>query len=248
VVLDSLSTDRTVDIARAAGCRVVQRKFDNWSSHQNWAVQNISFKHPWVYYSDADEIVDPDLAREVLSVTSDPNNPNVAYRVRFKNIFFGRWLRFSSLYPTWVLRLFRPARVRWERLVNPVPTIDGPEGKLTGHFLHHTFRKGLYSWFEKHNSYSSAEAQEAMKAVSRRAIDWAGLFSSDAPRRRAALKDLSFRLPCRSFLVYFYLMFIRAGVLDGPAGWMYCRMRADYEYLIALKVRELRRRQKDLPI
>src|SRR6185436_5695844 len=59
VVLDSFSTDRTVEIARAAGARVIQRPFDNWAAHQNWALENIQFKHPWVYYSDADEIVTP---------------------------------------------------------------------------------------------------------------------------------------------------------------------------------------------
>src|SRR5207249_1775242 len=59
-VLDSFSTDRTVQIARAAGARVEQRAFDNWAAHQNWALKNIPFKHPWVYYSDADERVTPE--------------------------------------------------------------------------------------------------------------------------------------------------------------------------------------------
>ena len=62
VVFDSFSTDRTLDIAKAAGARIIQRNFDNWSAHQNWAVAHIPFKHPWVYYSDADEVVTPQLA------------------------------------------------------------------------------------------------------------------------------------------------------------------------------------------
>jgi glycosyltransferase involved in cell wall biosynthesis len=241
VVFDSFSTDGTLEIARKFGARIIQRKFDNWSSHQNWAVQNIPFKHPWVYYSDADEVVTPQLAAEVLAVTADTDRKEVAYRLRFKNMFLGRWLRHSSLYPTWVLRLFRPDKVRWERVVNPVPVVDGPEGKLKEHFLHHSFRKGFYEWFGKHNSYSTGEAREAMKVRASAQTDWRGLLSPRPSRRRAALKDLSFRLPLRSTLIFLYLLFVRRGVLDGPAGWTYCRMRAYYEFMISAKVTELER-------
>ncbi len=151
VVLDSGSTDRTVEIAEAAGARVVYRKLEDWSEHQNWAVTAIPFKHRWVYYTDADEVVTPELRQELQVIARAPDTAAVAYRVRFKNQFMGRWLRWSSLYPTWVLRFFRPEKVRWERKVNPVPVVDGPEGRLAGHFLHYSFNKGLNAWFEKHN-------------------------------------------------------------------------------------------------
>ena len=108
VVLDSFSSDRTEQIARDFGARFVQRRFDDWSSHQNWAVSNIEFQHRWVYYSDADERLPEGLVQELNEVTSDVDRPEVAYRLRFKNMFMGRWLRHSCLYPTWVLRLFRP--------------------------------------------------------------------------------------------------------------------------------------------
>jgi glycosyltransferase involved in cell wall biosynthesis len=65
VELDSFSVDRTVDDTRAAGARVVQRRFDNWSAHQNWAHANIRFAHPWVFYLDADERMTPDLRAEI---------------------------------------------------------------------------------------------------------------------------------------------------------------------------------------
>ena len=248
MVLDSFSTDRTVEIARAAGARLFQHKFDNWSSHQNWAAQNIPFKHPWVYYSDADEVVTEDLASELVTVAADSSRQEVAYRLRFKNMFFGHWLRHSSLYPTWVLRFFRPEKVRWERLVNPVAVVDGPVGKLRGHFLHYSFRKGIVAWYEKHNSYSAMEAKEALKVLAHRTVPWRDLLSHDRARRRAAWKDLSFRVPCRATLIYLYLMFVRAGVLDGPAGWRYCRMRSHYEYMIQLKVKEAQLREAGLHI
>lgn len=66
VVYDSLSNDRTKEIALELGARVVERPFDNWSTHQNWAMQNISFRHPWVLYFDADERCDTDRSKSVV--------------------------------------------------------------------------------------------------------------------------------------------------------------------------------------
>jgi glycosyltransferase involved in cell wall biosynthesis len=247
VVYDSFSSDRTVEIAQQFGARVVQRKFDNWSAHQNWAVENIDFKHPWVYYSDADERVPADLAKEIQEVVADSSRQEVAYRLRFKNMFMGKWNKHSSLYPTWVLRLFRPDKVRWERLCNPVPVVDGPEGRLKAHFEHYSFNKGMSDWFRKHNQYSQQEAQELIKTVEK-GVEWKRLFSLDAAQRRIGLKQLAFHLPFRPFAVFCYLYFVRLGFLDGKAGLTYCRLRAIYEYMIDLKVIELRRREKGLSI
>jgi hypothetical protein len=74
------------------------------------------------------------------------------------------------------------------------------------------------------------------------------LFSRDPVVRRKGLKQLAYRLPCRPSLVFVYLYFVRTGFLDGVAGWRYCRMRAIYEYMIDLKIIELRRREKGLPM
>lgn len=249
VVFDSFSTDRTVEIAKAAGARVVQRRFDNWSAHQNWANEHIRFKYPWVYYSDADEVVTPELRDELLAVVSDRSRAEVAYRVRFKNMFMGKWIKRASLYPTWVLRLFHPDKVRWEREVNPAPIIDGQVGRLLEHFEHRSFNNGLSAWFDKHNKYSEKEALEAVRAVGTGRVDWNGVFQlSDPIRRRKALKILAWHLPCRTGIVFIYLYVFRMGLLDGVAGWRYCRMRAIYEYMIDLKIVELRRREKGLTV
>ena len=248
VVLDSFSSDRTLEIARRARARVIQRKFDNWSLHQNWALENIKFKHPWVYYSDADEVVIPELRDEMLRVIKDGCRREVAYRLRYKNFFMGRWIRHCGIYPTWILRLFRPEKVRWERLVNPVARVDGPEGRLQSHFEHYTFNKGLDAWFDKHNRYSWQEAVESLKSVASSQWSVIELFTRDAVARRRALKELSFRLPCRPFLRFAYMYLLRFGFLDGLPGYHYCRMLAIYEYMIVLKMKEIRRRQAGFPM
>ena len=248
VVLDSFSTDRTVEIAKAAGARVIQRRFDNWAAHQNWALENISFKHPWVYYSDADEVVTKELRDELLGVASNPSDPNVAYRLRYKNFFMGQWIRRCGIYPAWILRLFRPEKIRWERLVNPTPIVNGSEGRLQSHFEHYSFNKGLNAWFEKHNRYSWQEAEESLKSLAGNGFNWRALFAKSPASRRRALKELSFRLPCRPLLRFLYMYFWHRGFLDGWAGFTYCRLLTIYEYMIVLKMRELRLRERGTAI
>jgi len=248
VVLDSFSTDKTVEIARAAGARVVQRRFDDWASHQNWALENISFKNRWVYYSDADEIVTPELRDELLAIAGNPDEERVAFRLRYKNFFMGRWLRHCGIYPTWILRFFRPEKVRWERLVNPVPIVSGREDRLQNHFEHYSFNKGINAWFEKHNRYSWQEAKESLQSLKTGQLSIPEFFSRDPVRRRRALKELSFRLPFRPTLRFLYMYFLRLGLLDGSAGYHYCRMLSAYEHMIVLKMQEILRRKEGLPI
>lgn len=243
VVFDSFSTDRTVEIARAAGARVIQRKFDNERDHRAVALQ-AGFKHAWVYNLDADEITTPELHAEMLRVVNDPGRKEVAYRVRFKNMFMGRWLRHSSLYPTWVMRLFRPEKISFERSINLRYVADGPEGRLDSHFEHYSFSKGLNAWFEKHNRYSWQEAEESLKSLARGGFNWRELFARSPATRRRALKELSFRLPCRPLLRFLYMFIWKRGFLDGWAGFTYCRLLTIYEYMIVLKMRELRLRER----
>ena len=247
VVFDSFSTDRTVEIAQAAGARVVQRIFDN-EKNQREASLKSGFKHPWVYNPDADEITLPDLRDEIISVVSDPARSAVAYRVRFKTMFMGHWIKHSSLYPTWVVRLFRPEKVSFSRNINLHYIVDGQQGQLENHFEHRTFNKGLNAWFEKHNRYSWYEALEAIKSLENSSVPWADLISSSEVRRRHALKEISFRLPFRPTLRFLYMYILRFGFLDGWAGLTYCRLLAIYEYMIVLHMKELNRRNNGLPI
>lgn len=249
VVLDSYSTDRTLEIAREFNARVAQRKFDDWASHQNWANQNIEFKHRWVYYSDADEVVPPDLREEMLATIKASGNSHAAYRLRYRNFFLGRWIRHCGIYPVWVIRLFRPDRVEWERLVNPVPRVDGQIGTLKAHFEHYSFNKGFDAWIDKHNRYSRDEALESIRSLKEHVVDWRGLSPFAEPaRRRRTLKEVSFRLPSRPLLRFLYMFFLRLGFLDGLPGFHYCVLLSIYEYMIVLKILEIERRKRGQPV
>lgn len=241
VVFDSYSTDETCRIAEARGARVVQRKFDDWASHQNWALANIAFAHSWVFYLDADERMTPELQDELSRIAHDPDLPAVAYYVGRKNMLFGQWLK-HSMPPSPVMRFFRPPYVTFERLVNPTANVDGEYGFLKSLLLHYNFSKGMEEWFAKHNWYSTLEAREFHRTRDRR-ISARQLLSGSRVDRRKALKDLSSRMPCRGALKFTYLYFLRGGFRDGRIGFLYCRLQAIYESMIEIKLREIRREQ-----
>ncbi|MHB8174813.1 MAG: glycosyltransferase family 2 protein [Nitrospirota bacterium] len=248
VVLDSGSSDRTTEIAGEYGVRVIKRPFDNELNQRTFSLREISFKYPWVYNPDADEITTGELRDEMLRAVTNGQHPEVAYRVRFKTMFMGRWLRYSSLYPTWVMRLFRPEKISFRRTTNLQYICDGPEGHLQGHLIHRTFNKGFDAWFHKHNVYSHFEAREALESIGVGSLDWRGVFNGDPVRRRRALKELSFRLPLRPLLRFCYMFVLRRGFLDGYPGFAYCMLLAIYEYMIVLKIKELRLRKEGLAL
>lgn len=244
VVFDSFSTDRTVEIAEAAGARVVQRRFDNYAAQRNAALTEVQYKHPWVLMVDADERWPREMCREIQQVISNGHDASVYHFLR-KDMFMGRWLKRSTGYPTWAGRLVKVGEVSVKREINEEYWTAGKKGYLKSHFIHYPFNKGVAFWLERHNRYSTMEA-EALVRETKGTLKLRGLFSSDPTTRRKALKQLAYRLPCRPFLVFCYLYFFRRGFLDGIPGLTYCRLRAMYEYMIDLKVRELRRREKGL--
>jgi glycosyltransferase involved in cell wall biosynthesis len=248
VVLDSLSTDRTREISEEAGARWFERAYDGRGNHQNWAMDNIEFKHQWVFYLDADERMTPELRTEIEAIAADwdtgkcskdANDP-VAYYCGRKNIFRGKWLK-HAMAPGNIMRFFQPPHIRFARDANPVPIVEGEIGYLKEHFIHYNFSKGIREWIERHNRYSSYEANETVRALKDNPVKLSNLFSTDRNTRRLELKNISFRMPMRPMLKFVFMYVIGRGFLDGRAGWTYCRLQATYEYMIVLKVREIQR-------
>lgn len=238
-VLDSYSTDRTLEIARVAKANITQRHFDNWSSHQNWGLANISFRYPWVLYLDADERVSPVLATNIQRSVRDAEG-NVAFRIKRRDYWGERWLKHAVASP-FNIRLFRPEKMRYERLVNPVSIPLGPVGEVSGYLDHYPFSKGITHWLTRHNSYSSFEAQQIVRNRSaNQQLSLHQLFLAKDPNiRRFHQKELFYRMPARPFLKFVLLYICRCGFLDGGAGFVYSVLQAFYEYLIVLKTKEL---------
>jgi len=240
VVYDSCSTDNTFEIAVSAGARVIQRPFDNWSSHQNYGLRNISFRYPWVFYIDADERLTAEACSEIQSFAKNSDSKFVAYRICRRDFFQGRQLRHVQTSP-WYIRFFRPEFVHYERLVNPITVVDGPVGDLQHPLDHYPFSKGLTHWFARHNSYSTLEAQQILQNRERREAFRlrAAFFERDFNRRRFHQKELFYRLPARPLIKFLLLYILKRGFLDGRPGFTYALLQSIYEAMIVLKVQEL---------
>ncbi|MGA2190456.1 MAG: glycosyltransferase family 2 protein [Steroidobacteraceae bacterium] len=247
IVFDSFSGDRTREIAAMKNARFIQRRFDNYAAQRNAALTEVQFKHPWVLMIDADERVPNDLAAEMQRAVANADTDTALFRMRRKDFFLGRWLRRSSGYPTWFGRLMRLGRVRVEREINEEYIADGKVVHLRAHLLHYPFNKGIAHWYERHNVYSSMEAQAKIRSRNA-ALSPQALLSGDPIERRRVLKRLGYRLPMRPALVFLYLYVVRLGFLDGRAGLTFSRMRASYELLIDLKVLEAERRRSGAPV
>jgi len=248
VVYDSCSTDRTPEIAASAAARIIERPFDNWASHQNWGLRNITFRNRWVFYIDADERLTPEAAAELQAIARNPDPHVVAYRIRRRDYFQGRQLRYVQTSP-WYIRFFMPEFVHYERLVNPLTLVDGPVGDLQHPLDHYPFSKGLSHWIARHNSYSSFEAQQIhQNRASQEPFSLpAAFFERDFNRRRFHQKELFYRLPARPLIKFLLLFVLKRGFLDGRPGFTYALLQSIYEAMIVLKVQELEQPQSSLP-
>ncbi len=237
-VYDSVSTDGTVEIANRSGAKVTQRPFDNWASHQNWGLHNINFKHNWVFYIDADERMTPEL-KTAIHLAVQEARKEVAFRVQRRDFFMGTWLKHVQTSPFY-MRLFRPEKMRYERLVNPISVADGEVGQISGYLDHFPFSKGIGHWLERHNNYSKLEAQQIVE--NRRANGtfsiWKALTAADFHTRRFHQKELFYRLPMRPLIKFMLLYVGKRGFLDGTAGLRYAALQSIYEYFIVIKVIE----------
>ena len=247
-VLDSGSTDATIDIARAAGARVTTRTYASTkifggdeAAHRNWSLRNIAYQHPWLLLLDADERVTPDLYASISQFVNSPNDFS-AMRIRRRDFFMDAWLKHVQTSP-YYLRVFRPEKMRYERAVNCVSLVDGPVGSLHGHLDHYPFSKGMSHWLDRHNAYSSLEARQIKQNRDLHAkFSLLKAFSaSDFHERRFHQKELFYRLPFRAVIKFLILYVGKLGFLDGRAGLTYAVLQSVYEYMIVLKVRELDR-------
>jgi glycosyltransferase involved in cell wall biosynthesis len=240
IVVDSFSTDRTIEIASRYPVRIVQHEFESHGKQRTWMLETIETKHEWVYILEADERMTPELFAECIAATK--NQAAIAYYVAERVMFMGKWIRYSTQYPRYQLRLFQKGKVWFTDYGHTEREVcEGTTDFLKETYPHYTSGKGLSRWIDKHNRYSSDEAKETIAQLTEGKVSWRDLFwgNSEVEKRRA-LKDLSLRLPCRPILRWIYMYFMLRGFLDGKAGFAWCTLQAFYEYLILLKVKEIK--------
>jgi glycosyltransferase involved in cell wall biosynthesis len=243
-VFDSFSTDGTAEIARGRNVNFVQREFDGYASQRNAALDGLPFRHDWIFILDGDERPTPELTAEMQrAVSAAPGEVN-GFRLRRRDFFNGTWLKHAQISPYYI-RLVRRGRARYTREINEVLEVDGRISDLLSPLDHFPFSKGIAHWINKHNVYSTMEAQLIAGAAIESEVSWkTALLAKDFNVRRVAQKAIFYRLPARPLIKWMYMMFVRGAILDGRAGIAYANLQASYEYWIVLKTKELMRKSK----
>ena len=247
-VVDSMSTDGTQAIAESAGAKLAQFKFNGtWPKKKNWALENLPFKHEWIFILDADEVLPPETEAEVRAIVEDANHPVTGYWINRRFMFMGTWLR-HAYYPNWNLRLFRHKLGRYEKLtavntqsgdneVHEHVIVQGETGRLRHDMDHYAF-PDVGTFVEKHNRYSNWEARVALERSVGSSVEGLQMGSVGWKRR---LKGLSHKLPFRPLLRFCYVYFWQLGLLDGVPGYYFARLHATYELLCVAKEYELKK-------
>jgi glycosyltransferase involved in cell wall biosynthesis len=241
-VLDSSSSDRTLEIAHRYGCQMAEKKFTNFAQQRNYALDHLPVRCEWVLFLDADEWLPDALKQEISRLIATFPAENGFY-INRRLIWMARWIR-RGYYPSWILRLFRYGKGRCEdRTVNEHLIVDGATGYLHNDLMHED-QKTMTEWIAKHNGYATLEALELVNARSApgyREID-VRLFGTQAQRKRWLRHKVWNRLPplMRPLFYFFYRYVLAGGFLDGRAAFAYHFFQALwYPMLIDVKYLEL---------
>jgi len=239
-VFDSFSDDKTVQIAGELGAIVHQKAFEGYAKQRNASLREITYEYEWLLVLDADERVTPELTKELESLFKKGVPADVdGYLIRRKDYFMKTWLKHVQATPCYT-RLIRHANASYEREINEVVVVKGKVEKLETWFDHFPFSKGISFWLDRHNRYSTGEANEILV---NRSPDFSLLkvfTEKDFGKRRVYQKELYYRFPLRGVIMFFMMYIVKRGFLDGKAGFNYSLLRAIYEFMIEIKVSEMR--------
>lgn len=221
VVVDSGSTDRTLELARAYTERIFTTDWQGFAGTKNYALEQARLD--WVFSLDTDERVPPALKEEIQAVVR-ADGPLTGYRVPRKNYFGGRWIRHLGWYPDYTLRLFRRTQGRFrEREVHEEVVVEGPVGVLKTPLEHYTYT-GVSDYVIRMERYARLAAKQLAKQG-----------------RRPYPGELLWR----PFFTFLNLYFLRRGFLEGPPGFTLAVLSSMYNFLKYQYLREFTREAED---
>jgi len=251
-VIDSQSTDNTVEIARSFGARIIQFYYHGgWPKKRQWALDTLPLAYDWVLLLDADEALTPELGSEIRQVIQNPRLDGCYISLQMH--FLGRRLRHCGA-DFRKLSLFRRGKGRFEcRLrdqnasmcdmeVHEHVIVEGKTAKLRNSLVHYNV-ESLSRYIRKHDEYSNWEARAWLRTDAAHAELPPSLFGTQAQRRRW-LKLKLFSLPGSSFLFFLYRFLFRLGFLDGIPGLLYCGFQGIQFFHIKAKIYELRMKRE----
>ncbi|MEZ8968475.1 glycosyltransferase family 2 protein [Vibrio breoganii] len=244
-IIDSFSTDATVEIAESLGAKVYQNKWTNYAKQYQWGLDNCPIETEWVMRMDSDEFILPELAVEINSKINDLSNDISGVFIKRRVNFMGRWIKNGGYYPIWLLRIWRykegKIEERWmdEHIkLNSGQTIQFDSDLVDDN------KNDLTWWTNKHNNYATREAVDILNTIyGFKAYDELepNLFGTQEQRKRK-LKHFYARMPLflRPFIYFMWRYFIKLGFLDGKQGLIWHFLQGFwYRFLVDAKINEI---------
>ncbi len=217
VIVDSGSTDATLDIARHFNAKIVHQNWLGYGRQKQFAVAQAA--HDWVLCVDTDERVSEPLRESIRRELAAPRFR--AYEMPRRNRFLGRWLKHGEGYPDWSLRLFDRRHANWsDDPIHEKVVTAGPVGQLDGDLLHES-EQGLADYLAKQERYTTLQAEQL-----------------HARGKRASIVRMLLSPPLRFIKFYF----LRLGFLDGIPGLVHILIGCRNSFTKYAKLRALRRR------
>ncbi len=238
-ILDSGSTDKTVEIGHKYGAAISSNPFESFGKQRNYALDTISTKYDWILFLDADEHVSPAFLGEMKLRIQDAKPDVAGFYCSWKMILDGVWLKRCDNYPKWQFRLLLKGKARFtdfghgqkeDQVIGRIEYLKEP-------YLHYGFSKGWHAWIDRHNRYSTQEAAARLNQIP----PFKNIFSSHGSVRNPALKSWLSKMPGWPMFRFLFSYCIKLGFLEGKPGFIYCVNMAYYEFLIKIKMRELRK-------
>lgn len=250
-IIDSFSTDKTVEIAEKMGTKVFQHEWKNYATQFQWALDNCPINTEWVMRMDADEYILPELAEEIKEKLNKLNNDISGVYIKRRVYFKGKWIKHGSYYPIWLLRIWKYKYGKMEQrwMDEHIKLIKGNTIKFKNDLVDENLNN-LTWWTNKHNNYATREAIDILNIIYE-FIEYdevpAKFFGTQEQRKRW-LKKRYAKLPLftRPFIYFIWRYIFKLGILDGQEGLIWHVLQGFwYRFLVDVKIYEINQTVKN---
>ena len=239
IVVDSYSTDKTVEIAKSLGAEVIQHPFENQAKQFIYAIDYLTINTQWIMRLDADEMISIDAVKEIEDICLTNKNTDInGIVVRFEVNFLGKKLRHGGIYPFRKMIVYKKDKGYMEdRAMDEHIVLKEGKSIELKHDSYHRDYKDLNAWIDKHNKYSSREVKDYFLNTNLESKQ----LNKSAKIKRFIKFNIYYKLPLgtRAHLYYLYRYYFKMGFLDGKEGKIFAFMQAYwYRFLVDAKIFE----------
>lgn len=240
LVVDSFSSDKTLEIAKKYGCRILQHEYVYSAKQKNWAIPKA--KNEWILLLDTDERVTSELKKEIQKKLYT-KMPCDGYFIARRHYFLEKWMRFGGRYPLYNIRLFKKTCRYEDRDVHAHIILDKTKISYLKNDIIHLSDRSLSQYFHKANRYTTYNANYMAKIYNKKIkIDWQGFFTNTMIFK-ATIKDFWYFIPFSSTARFLYMYIFKLGFLDGSRGFVLALLYGFDNYVSKLKFKEILKKQ-----